>query len=76
MTSEVKLQSLLQFTNNNEAKRYCEGKQLFDRSYALSKTKDSQRRHMMLCLKAVNNETNNYRTCQSLFDFLKYHFLL
>ena len=23
----------------------------------------------MLCLKVANNETNNYRTCQSLFDF-------
>ena len=25
----------------------------------------------MLCLKVANNETNNYRTCQSLFDFIK-----
>ena len=26
---------------------------------------------MMLCLKVANNETNNYRTCQSLFEFIK-----
>ena len=26
---------------------------------------------MMLCLRVANNETNNYRTCQSLFDFIK-----
>ena len=25
----------------------------------------------MLCLKVANNETNNYRTCQSLFDIIK-----
>ena len=25
----------------------------------------------MLCLKVTNNETNNYRTCQSLFEFIK-----
>ena len=37
----------------------------------LVKKKDNQWRHMMLCLKVANNETNNYRTCQSLFDFIK-----
>ena len=25
----------------------------------------------MLCLKVANNERNNYRTCQSLFEFIK-----
>ena len=25
----------------------------------------------MLCLKVANNETNNYQTCQSLFEFIK-----
>ena len=25
----------------------------------------------MSCLKVANNETNNYRTCQYLFDFIK-----
>ena len=25
----------------------------------------------MLCLKVTNNETNNYRTCQSLLEFIK-----
>ena len=25
----------------------------------------------MLCLKVANNKTNNYRTCQSFFDFIK-----
>ena len=62
---------MLQFTNNNEANRYCEAKQLFDSAYELSKIKYRQWRHMMLCLKVANNETNNYRTCQSLFYFLK-----
>ena len=71
MTSEIKLQSLLRFTKNNEVNRYCEAKKLFDSIYALSKTKDHQWRHMMLCLKVANNETTNYRTCQSLCDFLK-----
>ena len=27
---------------------------------------------MMLCLKVANNETNNHRTCQSLFEFIKW----
>ena len=26
---------------------------------------------MILCLKVANNETNLYRTCQSLFVFIK-----
>ena len=71
MTSEIELQSLLQFANNNEANIYCEAKQLFDSVYTLSKTKDHQWKHMMLCLKVANNETNYYRTCQSSFHFLK-----
>ena len=25
----------------------------------------------MLCLKLANSKTNDYRTCQSLFDFIK-----
>ena len=62
---------MLQFINNAEANRYCEAKQLFDSAYTLSKTKDHQWRHMILCLKVTDNETNNYHTCQSLFDFLK-----
>ena len=62
---------MLQFTDNNEANRYCEAKELFDSAYALIKTKDHQWRHMILCLNVANNETNNYRTCQSLYDFLK-----
>ena len=33
--------------------------------------KDHQCRHMMVCLKVANNETNNYQMWQSLFDFLK-----
>ena len=33
--------------------------------------KDHQWRHMILCLKVANNETNIYRTCQSLFDFIQ-----
>ena len=37
----------------------------------LVKNKNNQWRHMMLCLKVTNNETNNYRTCQSLFEFIK-----
>ena len=26
---------------------------------------------MILCLKVTNNEIHNYRTCQSLFEFIK-----
>ena len=40
MISEIELQSLLQFTDNNEANRYCEAKTLFDSAYILSKTKN------------------------------------
>ena len=39
MTSEIELQSLLQFANNNEANIYCDAKQLFDSVYTLSKKK-------------------------------------
>ena len=63
MISEIELQLLLQFTNNNESNRYCEAKQLFDSAYTLSKTKDHQWRHMILCLKVTDNETNIYHTC-------------
>ena len=62
---------MLQFTNNNEVNIHCEAKEFFDSAYALSKTKDHQWRHMMLCFKVANNVTNNYRTCQSLYGFLK-----
>ena len=37
MTSEIELQSLSQFTNNNEVNICCEAKKLFDSAYALSK---------------------------------------
>ena len=37
----------------------------------LVKKNDRQWRHMILCLKVANNETNNYRTYQSLFAFIK-----
>ena len=70
ISSEIELQSLSLFKNKNESKRDCEAKELFDSAYALSK-KDHQWRHMMLYLKVANNETHNYRTCQSLFDFIK-----
>ena len=33
--------------------------------------KDHQWRHMMLCLTVDKSETNNYRTFQSLFEFIK-----
>ena len=33
--------------------------------------KDYQWRYMILCLKVANNETSDYRTSQSLFDFIK-----
>ena len=39
MTSEIKVQSLSQFTNNNEAKIYYKAKQLFDSACALSNKK-------------------------------------
>ena len=71
ISSEIELRSLSQFTNINKSNRYCEAKELFDSAYALSKTKDHQWRHMMLCLNVANNKTNVYRTYQSLFDFIK-----
>ena len=71
ISSEIELQSLSLFKNKNKSKRYCEAKKIIDSAYALSKKRDHQWRHMMLCLKVANNETNNYRTCQSLFDFIK-----
>ena len=71
ISSNIELQSLYLFKNKNESKRYFKAKELFDIAYALSEKKDNQWRHMMLCLKVANNEINNYRTCQSLFDFIK-----
>ena len=38
MTSKVELKLLLQFTNNNEANRYCEAKQLFVSAFELYTT--------------------------------------
>ena len=37
----------------------------------LVKRSNHQFRHLMLCLKVKNNATNNYRSCQSLYDFIQ-----
>ena len=70
-SSKIELQLLSLFKNKNESKRYCEAIELFDGAYALSRIKEHQWKHMMSCLKVANNETNNYRTWQSLFDFIE-----
>ena len=61
----------LNLQSNNESNRYCEAKKVFDSVYALKKTKNRQWIHIMLCVNVADNETHNYRTYQSLFDFLK-----
>ena len=71
MSSDAELQSLSQFLNRNKSKRYNEANMLFDSPYVLSGKKDRQWLHMMLCLKIVNNEINNYQKSQSLFEFLQ-----
>ena len=57
ISSEIELRLLSHFTNINESNRYCEAKELFDSTYASSKTKDYQWRHMILYLKVANNKT-------------------
>ena len=44
---------------------------MFDSAYALSKQSNHQFRHLILCLKVANNATNNYRLCQSLYNFIQ-----
>ena len=44
---------------------------LFDSAYTLSKHSNHKFRHLMLCLKVANNATNNYQSCQSLYDFIQ-----
>ena len=44
---------------------------MFDSAYALSKQSNHQFRHLILCLKVANNATNNYHSCQSLYDCIQ-----
>ena len=54
-----------------EGKIYHDAKEMFDSAYALSKNSNYQFRHLMLCSKFANNVTNNYRSCQSLYNFIQ-----
>ena len=69
-SSETELNSVSQFSvSPTEGSRFHDAKELFDSVYALSKHSQHQFRHLMLCLKVANNATNNYQSCQSLYDF-------
>ena len=57
--------------SQTEGKRYHNTKEMFDSAYALSKKSSHQFRHIMLCSKVTNNAMNNYRSCQSLYDFIQ-----
>ena len=71
-SNETKLNSISQFSvSSTEGKRFHDAKELFDSAYALSKHSRHQFRHLMLCLKVANNATNNYQSCQSLYDFIQ-----
>ena len=70
-SNETELNSISQFSvSSTEGKRFHDAKELFDSAYALSKHSKHQFRHLMLCLKVANNATNNYQSCQSLYDFI------
>ena len=71
-SSETELNSVFQFsTSPTEGSRFYDAKKLLDSAYALSKHSKYQFRHLMLCLKVANNATNNYQSCQSLYDFIQ-----
>ena len=44
---------------------------LFDSAYVHNKYSNHQFRHLMLCLKVANNATNDYQSCQLLYDFIQ-----
>ena len=71
-SNETELNSISQFlVSSTKGKRFHDAKELFDSVYVLSKHSKHQFRRLMMCLKVVNNATNNYRSCQSLYDFIQ-----
>ena len=71
VSTETELNSVSQLSvSPTEGKIFHNAKELFDSAYALSKHSKHQFRHLMLCLKLANNATNNYQSCQSLYDFI------
>ena len=71
-STETELNSVSQFSvSPTEGSRFHDAKELFDSAYALSKHSQYQFRHLLLCLKVSNNATNNYQSCQSLYDFIQ-----
>ena len=71
VSTETELNSVSQLSvSPTEGKRFHNAKELFDSAYSLSKHSKHQFRHLMLCLKVANNATNNYQSCQSLYDFI------
>ena len=71
-SSETELNSVSQISvSPTEGRIFHDAKELFDSAYALSKHSNHQFRHLMLCLKVANNATNNYQSCQSLYDFIQ-----
>ena len=72
LSPETKLNSLSQFlVSQTEGKIFYDAKEIFDGAYVLNKKSNHQFRHLMLCLKVANNAANNYRSCQSLYDFIQ-----
>ena len=72
LSNKIELNSISQFSvSSTEGKIFHDAKELFDSAYALSKHSKHQFRHLMLCLKVANNATNNYQSCQSLYDFIQ-----
>ena len=70
-SSETELNSVSQFSvSPTEGRIFHDAKELFGSAYALSKHSKYQFRHLMLCLKVANNATNNYQSCQSLYNFV------
>ena len=71
-SSDIELNSLAQFlVSKTEGKKFHDAKELFDSAYALSCKIEHQHRHFILCLQVSNNVTNNYRSCQVLYDFIQ-----
>ena len=71
-SSVTELNSVSQISASpTEERRFHDAKELFDSAYALSKHSNHQFQHLMLCLKVANIATNNYQSCQLLYDFIQ-----
>ena len=70
-SSDTELNSVSQISVSLTERRIFHDAKEFLIVHMLSKHSNHKFRHLMLSLKVANNATNNYQSCQSLYDFIQ-----